>query len=206
VIRAVAGAANSRIRTRAVPARTRAAPLSARIRARAAPLSARIRARAAPRGARIRAGIFVAGIAAFAVAAPAQAESPNRLTHRIAAAVRGQPFFTEVLTPARQPRGVVITFHRGAWSATGAAAAATEHGDDHAWLRRGWIAVNSSYRPGVQGLDDAQSIFTRVRRVAGGQLPICLVGASPAATSRCWSPRVHPTSPASSPRPRLPTS
>lgn len=104
------------------------------------------------------------------------ATQPNALAIR--AALRGVPFFTEVFVPRRPLQGIVITLHRGAWGVTGQSPAATEHADDHAWVRRRWLVVNSSYRPGTQGLTDVRTIYRRVRRATHAAVPICLVGAS----------------------------
>src|SRR5439155_16783546 len=116
------------------------------------------------------------GAAALALCLPAAASASD--ARAIRAALRSEPFFTEVFTPARAAEGVVITLHRGSWSATGREPAATEHGDDHAWLRRHWLVVNSSYRPGVLGLADVRSVYVRVRGAIDRALPICMVGAS----------------------------
>jgi acetyl esterase/lipase len=118
---------------------------------------------------------FVSAAALF-LCMPATASASD--ARAIRAALRSEPFFTEVLTPSRPAEGVVITLHRGAWSATGRDAAATEHADDHAWLRRHWLVVNSSYRPGVLGLADVRSVYVRVRLAIQRALPICMVGAS----------------------------
>ena len=114
-------------------------------------------------------------LAAFAVfAAPAHANEASEIRR----VLKPAPFFTEVFAPKRAPRGVAITLHKGSWSATGAAAAASEHADDRAWVRRRWLAVNSSYRPGATGLADIRLVYRRVWRAVRHNLPVCLVGAS----------------------------
>jgi dienelactone hydrolase len=122
-------------------------------------------------------GAGVCTLALHALTQSAEA-APTRPDAAVRAALRSAPFFTEIFVPPRRALGVVITFHRGAWSATGSQPAATEHPDDHAWLRRHWLVVNSSYRPGVAGLSDARSVYRRVNRAVHGELPICMVGAS----------------------------
>jgi dienelactone hydrolase len=119
-------------------------------------------------------------VAVFLLALPGAATAAGPADVR--AALRSEPFFTEVFAPSHPAEGVVITLHRGAWSSTGRDAAATEHADDRAWLRRRWLVVNSSYRPGVLGLADVRSVYIRVRRALGNKLPLCLVGASSGGT------------------------
>jgi dienelactone hydrolase len=120
----------------------------------------------------IRWGAVPAALAVLA--APAHANDARDIRR----ALETTPFFTEVFAPSRAPEGVVITFHKGSWSATGQAAAASEHPDDRAWVRRHWLAVNSSYRPGAAGLRDVRLVYERVHRATRHRLPICLVGAS----------------------------
>jgi dienelactone hydrolase len=120
----------------------------------------------------IRAGALLAALAVLA--APAQANDARAIRR----ALRSTPFFTEVFAPKRAAEGVVITLHKGSWSATGATAAASEHPDDRAWLRRRWLAVNSSYRPGAAGLSDIRLVYRRVWRAIRHRLPVCFAGAS----------------------------
>lgn len=120
--------------------------------------------------------LFLSALAAHASSAHPTAAKPTAAAIR--AALRGAPLFTELFIPRSPLQGVVVTLHRGAWTATGRSAAATEHADDRAWVRRRWLAVNSSYRPGAQALADVRLVYRRVRGATHARLPICLVGAS----------------------------
>ncbi|MFL5845186.1 MAG: alpha/beta hydrolase family protein [Solirubrobacteraceae bacterium] len=125
---------------------------------------------------RLTALAVVLGLATSAPIASAAAGGGDAA--RIRAALRAEPFFTELFVPSRAPEGIAITFHRGAWTGTGAQAAAAEHADDRAWMHRRWLVVNSSYRPGTAGLADVRDVYRRVRRATRDALPICMIGAS----------------------------
>jgi dienelactone hydrolase len=112
------------------------------------------------------------------LAAPATATAGGGDAVRARAALRSARFFTEVFAPRAPARGVVLTLHQSGWQATGRAAAAREHPEDRFWLRRRWIAVNSSYRPGRAGLRDVLWVYDSLRRSLGPDEPICLSGAS----------------------------
>lgn len=122
--------------------------------------------------------VVLAGVCLAAATATAEASVSRQDVKAIRRTVRSLPFFTETSVPKRSPAGVVITLHKGSWAATGRAAAESEHQDVAAWLRRRWLVVNSSYRPGVRGLADVRATYARVSKAVGRRAPICLVGAS----------------------------
>lgn len=126
----------------------------------------------------LAAAALLCALATTALAQAAEAAPRGGKAAAIRAALRSAPFYTETFAPSREAEGVVITLHRGAWAGTGRQAAATEHADAHAWLRRRWLVVNSSYRPGTAGLADVLSAYRRVAAAVRGTLPICMVGAS----------------------------
>jgi hypothetical protein len=98
-------------------------------------------------------------------------------------ALGDMPFYYEVGAPSGQyegqaPTGVMILFHGGAWAASAGAVAQTLRGDADRWRARGWLTVNSSYRPCGAATADAISIYDAVRATYGAALPVCTFGQS----------------------------
>lgn len=85
--------------------------------------------------------------------------------------------FHQVIAPADEPRGVVLTIHGGGWQWVGEPVAHTEDGNAARFAAAGWVALNVDYRPGRKSVKDVVAWYDWAARRWPG-LPICAAGSS----------------------------
>ena len=92
------------------------------------------------------------------------------------------PAYYEIAQPTgifagKQPKGVVLLVHGGAWYGVGSGQVAGMRSEANRWRDRGWSTINIDYRGCANSLDDVLWFYD-ASRVLVGSRPMCVEGQS----------------------------